>query len=118
MQMQTRRIAAATSLALFLAACSGYQTRAYESGKGLAPTSIEHVEVLYSNPARPFEVIGAVSAKKYKPGWTDPSVMDAEAQLKAAGAQLGADAVVVRGSRDSGTRIVYVDAEAIRYTVK
>jgi hypothetical protein len=72
-----------------------------------------------SDPARPFTKLGAVSVKKYKPGWTDPSVMDAEDQLQQAGADLGADAVIVRNSRnDGGTKIIYIDAEAIRYTAQ
>lgn len=74
------------------------------------------VAILYSYPSRPYEVIGIVSAKRYKPGWTDPTVSDAIPQLRAAGAGLGADAVVVRSSRSNNDRHTVVEAEAIRYT--
>lgn len=73
------------------------------------------VAVIYSYPTRPYEVLGVVSAKRYKPGWTDPTVSDAIPQLRAAGAQLGADAVVVRSSRSNNDRHTVVEAEAIRY---
>jgi hypothetical protein len=72
-----------------------------------------------SEPAKPFTKLGAVSVKKYKPGWTEPSVMDAEDQLKQAAAELGADAVIVRSTRnEGGSKIIYVDGEAIRYTAQ
>lgn len=77
-----------------------------------------HVAVLYSYPTRPYDVIGVVSAKRYKPGWTDPTVSDAIPQLQQAGAALGADAVVVRSSRSNNDRHTVVEAEAVRYLDK
>jgi hypothetical protein len=79
-------------------------------------TDPTHVVVLMAEPSRTFVRIGAVSVKRYKPGFSDPSVIDAEEQLKEAGADLGADAVVVKSSRNNDGRIIYVDGEAIRYT--
>jgi hypothetical protein len=74
--------------------------------------------VLFSPPQRAYTSIGIVSAKRYKPGWTDPSVSDAIPELQAAGAQLGADAVIVRSDRALNDRHIVVEAEAIRYTDK
>ena len=74
------------------------------------------VDVLYSAPQRPYVSVGIVSAKRYKPGWTDPTISDAIPQLRDAGAQVGADAVIVRGSRSNNDRHVVVEGEAIRYT--
>ena len=56
-----------------------------------------------------------VSAKRYKPGWTDPTVGDAIPQLREAGMKLGADAVVVRSSRSNNDRHTVVEAEAVKY---
>lgn len=74
------------------------------------------VDVYFSQPPRPFTVIGVVSAKRYKPGFTDPTVSDAIPQLRRAGAEVGADAVIVRSSRVLNDRHIVVEAEAIRYT--
>ena len=77
------------------------------------------VQVLYSTPQRAYESLGIVSAKRYKPGWSDPTVADAVPQLQSAAQQLGADAIVVHQSQDgSGNRFIRVEAEAIRYTDK
>ena len=100
-----------------LAACS--TTQIYDNRPvGVATTAPANgvVQVLYSYPTRPYEVIGVVSAKRYKPGWTDPSVSDAIPQLQAAGAQIGANAVIVRSDRALNDRHIVVEAEAIRYT--
>jgi hypothetical protein len=103
--------------ALLLSGCSGYQVHSnLPPGTYIAPTAASAVQVLYSPPQRPYESVGIVSAKRYKPGWTDPSVGDAVPQLQAAGAALGADAVIVRGDRALNDRHITVEAEAIRYT--
>ena len=106
----------AAALATLAGACSS--TQVYSNAPaGVAPgtNSSGSVAVLYSYPTRPYDVIGVVSAKRYKPGWTDPTVSDAIPQLRQAGAQLGADAVVVRSSRSNNDRHTVVEAEAIRY---
>lgn len=95
-----------------LAGCS--TTQIYRNAPtGLAGNS---VQVLYSTPQRAYESLGIVSAKKYKPGWSDPTVADAIPQLQAAASQLGADAMIVHQSQDSsGARFIRVEAEAIRF---
>lgn len=102
---------------LAAAGCSTYQVHS-NTGTAYAPSAASSVQVLYSVPQRPYEAIGIVSAKRYKPGWTDPTISDAIPQLQAAGAQLGADAVIVRSDRSRNDRHVVVEAEAIRYTDK
>lgn len=105
--------------AVLLSACSSTQVYSnYPAGNAPAVANAGHVAVLYSYPTRPYDVIGVVSAKRYKPGWTDPTVSDAIPQLQSAGAQLGADAVVVRSSRSNNDRHTVVEAEAIRYLDK
>lgn len=105
--------------AFAMAGCSSTQIYSnYPTGNAPAAANAGHVAVIYSYPTRPYDVIGVVSAKKYKPGWTDPTVSDAIPQLQAAGAQLGADAVVVRSSRSMNDRHTVVEAEAIRYLDK
>lgn len=106
-------------LSASLAGCSGYQVHSnLPSGTAIAPSNASQVQVLFSPPQRAYTSIGIVSAKRYKPGWTDPSVSDAIPELQAAGAQLGADAVIVRSDRALNDRHITVEAEAIRYTDK
>lgn len=101
-------------LALSLAACSTYQvTPTTNSAPG---TRSGQVDVLFSPPQRPYVSVGIVSAKRYKPGFTDPTVSDALPQIRAAGAEVGADAVIVRNSRTANDRHIVVEGEAIRYT--
>ena len=111
------RVISAFVLVVGLASCSTYQVHSnLPTGTAIAPTNASQVQVLYSPPQRPYESIGIVSAKRYKPGWTDPSVSDAIPQLQAAGAQVGANAVIVRSDRALNDRHIVVEAEAIRYT--
>ncbi|MGH8158883.1 MAG: hypothetical protein ACREPQ_12240 [Rhodanobacter sp.] len=116
------RIYAFASLCLFsiaLLGCSGYQVHSnLPAGTLIAPTNANEVEVLFSPPQRTYKSVGIVSAKRYKPGWTDPSVSDAVPELQAAGAKLGADAVIVRSDRALNDRHITVEGEAIRYTDK
>lgn len=110
---------AAFAAVIGLSGCSTYQVHSnLPTGATVAPTNASQVQVLYSPPQRPYESIGIVSAKRYKPGWTDPSVSDAIPQLQAAGAQIGANAVIVRSDRALNDRHIVVEAEAIRYTDK
>lgn len=99
-----------------LASCS--TTQIYDNRPAGMPSTAPAsgvVQVLYSYPTRPYEVIGIVSAKRYKPGWTDPTVSDAIPQLREAGLKLGADAIVVRSSRSNNDRHTVVEAEAVKY---
>lgn len=102
---------------LSIASCSSTQVYSnLPAGTSVSAPATRVVQVLYSYPTRPYEVIGVVSAKKYKPGWTDPTISDAIPQLREAALQLGADAVVVRSSRSNNDRHTVVEAEAIKYT--
>lgn len=99
-------------VATLLAGCSTYEVTP------ITNRSLGHsgrVDVLYAEPHRPYESVGIVSAKRYKPGWTDPTVADAVPQLRAAGAEVGADAVIVRSTRTLNDRHIVVEGEAIRY---
>lgn len=99
-----------------LAGCSSTQIYSNQpQGTPVTAPANGVVQVLYSYPTRPYEVIGVVSAKRYKPGWTDPTVGDAIPQLREAGLKLGADAIVVRSSRSNNDRHTVVEAEAVKY---
>ena len=98
-----------------LAGCSNYQAHS-NLPTPYAPTNANQVQILYSPPQRTYTSIGIVSANRYKPGWTDPTVSDAIPQLQAAGAQIGADAVIVRSDRSNNDRHVVVEGEAIKFT--
>lgn len=101
-------------LAIALQGCTTTQI-SRNPGQGYAPTQSSQIAILYSAPKREYESLGIVSAKRYKPGWTDPTVADAVPQLRAAAAQLGADAVIVLQSSNSQSRNVNVEGEAIKY---
>jgi len=111
-----------SAVLLALTGCSGYQVHPYThstsaEGGQLRPrvTAAPLVDVLYAPPSRPYVSIGNVSATRYKPGFTDPTVSDAIGQLQEAGGAIGADAVIVRSSRTLNDRHIVVEAEAIRY---
>ena len=104
----------AVAVACALSACT--TTKVTGVGLPSAPSAASsRVDVFLSPPQRDYEVIGIVSATKWKPGWTDPSVGDAVPQLQDAARKLGADGVIVRSSRSNNDRHVVVEAEAIRY---
>lgn len=112
------RLAISGTMLLALCACTTMQATPYVSqgAQQYAPSNSGQVDILYSNPARPFVSVGTVTAKKYQPGWTDPTVSDAIPQLRAAAAQLGADGVIIRSQRAMNDRHIVVEGEAIRYT--
>lgn len=111
------KMLAVAACSVALSACSSYEVHSnLPPGTLITPTSASQVQILYSAPSRPYQSIGIVSAVRYKPGWTDPSVADAVPQLQAAGAKLGADAVIIHGERSMNDRHVTVEGEAIRYT--
>lgn len=101
-------------LLLSLAGCSSYQVTPITNSQPGQHSG--QVDVLFSNPTRPYKTVGMVSATKWKPGWTDPTISDAMGEIRAAGAQVGADAVIVRSSRSNNDRHIVVECEAIRYT--
>lgn len=98
-----------------LAACSSTKVTSVGPSTAGTVSPSARVDVLLSPPDREYDVIGVVSATRYKPGWTDPSVADAIPQLQEAGRRVGADAVIVRSSRSNNDRHVVIEAEAIRY---
>lgn len=101
--------------AFALSGCTTYQVTPVTNSTPGARSG--QVDVLYSNPTRPYQVIGMVSAKKYKPGFSDPVVSDGIPQLRAAAAQVGADGVIVRShNAPQDRRIIMLEGEAIRYT--
>lgn len=108
----------ALSLLVVLVLCTSCTTYQVTPVTNAAPgTRSGQVDVLFTNPTRPFETIGMVSAKRYKPGWSDPTVSDAIEQIRAAGREVGADGVIVRSHHaPHDRRIVHVEGEAIRYT--
>jgi hypothetical protein len=111
------KLIAMTFAAAVLCGCSTVEVHSnLPPGTAITPTNASQVQVLYSAPSRPYQSVGIVSAVRYKPGWTDPSIGDAVPQLQAAGAKLGADAVIIRGERSLNDRHITVEAEAIRYT--
>ncbi len=109
------KILVGIALVVALAGCSTYRAHSNLPAP-YAPTNASQVQILYSPPQRAYTSIGIVSANRYKPGWTDPSVSDAIPQLQAAGAQIGADAVIVRSDRSNNDRHVVVEGEAIKFT--
>lgn len=109
------KILAGLALMLALAGCSSFQAHSNVATPYPA-TDPNKVQILYSPPPRPYISIGIVSANRYKPGWTDPTISDAIPQLQAAGAQIGADAVIIHGERSENDRHVVVEGEAIKFT--
>lgn len=102
-------------VAALLAACASYKVTPISAASATAGGTIA---VLHSPPARPYVALGNVQVKKYKPGFSDPTVTDAIPDIQAAGAELGADAVIVRSSLSNGSRLVTIEGEAIRYTAE
>ncbi len=108
------RIVLVLAWLLLLAGCSSSQV---VPTRNSAPgTRSGQIDVLYSTPQRPYLTVGAVSATRYKPGWTDPTVTDALPELREAAAKVDADAVIVGSSRSNNDRHIVVEGEAIRYT--
>jgi len=103
----------AVVIVTMLAACGGTQVRQY--GEHYAQTRPSQVEVFYSFPHEDHIKIGAVDVKRYKPGFSKPTVYDAVEKLQEAGAELGAHAVVVIDSQNIDDRVIRVTAEAIRW---
>jgi hypothetical protein len=90
-------------LALVAAAClfSGCAEAGYKMSTGetrYAPVPAQHVEILFSPPNRPFKQIGIVSALGMN--WSSDVAMDKKLQKSAA--DLGADAVILNGSAQTG----------------
>lgn len=110
-----RKLGIVAAVIFALSGCTTYQV--VPTTNSAPGTRSGQVDILYSNPQRPYYSVGSVSARKYKPGFADPTISDALEQLRAAGSQVHADAVIVRHSvGQNGTRTITVEGEAIRYT--
>lgn len=109
--------------AILLGGCTTVQTNSY----GQAPIVNDvgnpgqdhrpgHIQILYAEPKRDYESLGTFSVRKYKPGWSDPTVSDAIPELKQAALGLGGQAVIIRSTSSNGyTRFITIEGEAIRW---
>ncbi len=112
-----------TLLIISTSACTTVQTHSYSNApvvndmyKNGQKSYIDNVQILYSEPRSNYESIGVFSIKKYKPGFSEPSVSDAFDELKEAGKKLGASAVIIRNVHPHyGTRFTTIEGEAIRW---
>lgn len=103
--------------------CTTVQTHSYANApivndiyKGGQKSEIGNIQILYSEPRKNYESIGVFSVKKYKPGFSEPTVADAINELKDAGKNLGANAVIIRNvTPHNGTRFTTIEGEAIRW---
>jgi hypothetical protein len=108
---------------LALSGCTSVQTNSFgsepvvtEVGHPGQRASYGRIQVLYSEPHRDYDSLGVFSVKKYKPGWSDPTVSDAMPEPREAAAGLGADAVIIRSTQSNGySRYLTIEGEAIRW---
>lgn len=115
-------VLACMGLAL-LSGCTTVQTNSFSSAPVVSDmghpgqvAATGQIQVLYAEPRRDYESLGTFSVKKYKPGWSDPTVSDAIPELRSAAAQLRADAVIIRHSQSNGySRFITIEGEAIRW---
>lgn len=113
----------AAVIALSLAGCTTVQTNSFNTapvvsdmGRPGQVAATGQIQVLFAEPRRDYESLGTFSVKKYKPGWSDPTVSDAVPDLKAAAGKLGADAVIIRDTKSNGySRFITIEGEAIRW---
>lgn len=83
---------------LLMSGCTSVQTHSYstapvvnDSYRAGQRAISGNIQILYSEPRQNYESIGVFSVRKYKPGFSDPTVSDAVEELKEAGRKLGAD---------------------------
>jgi len=90
--MKTKILIVLTCLtfSLLIGCASSESTR---TGKYYAPTSPESVEILFERPQKPYEVVGYIKSR----GGKLNSQEDLFNSMKEEAAQLGADAVYLRG---------------------
>ena len=108
-----------------MTACTTVQT--YDYGVSSVPSNTSHsysppatpqpgqIQILYAQPQQAYNSLGMFSVRKYKPGWSDPTVSDAIPELRQAAQRLGADAVIIRNVQSQNTRITTIEGEAIRW---
>jgi len=89
---------------LLVAGCSGVSVRSKQE-LGLPvypPTEPASVQILRTQPTRPYQKIGEVAAEPYG----DPSVQKIEQGLQQEAAKMGADAVVLQMGRTVATGLI------------
>ena len=114
----------ASLVAVGLAGCTTVQTygygassvpsNSYSSNQSQRPQA-GRIQILYSAPQQAYDSLGTFSVRKYKPGWSDPTISDAIPELQAAARRMGADAVIIRSSTTRDTRFNTIEGEAIRW---
>lgn len=95
MSSTTKKIALATALSLALIGCANIDAKStvFVGAPHFAPTDASAVEILRAPPTRPHDKLGEIRIDAS----TNPSppVADIENKLRAEGAKLGANAVVI-----------------------
>ena len=121
--MNLLRLTYISLVAFALASCTTVQTHDF-GGAGIINNSYQSpgqqaasntIQILYSEPKKDFESIGTFSVRKYKPGFSDPTVTDALPELRSAAGRLGADAVIIRSTKSNETRFITIEGEAIKW---
>lgn len=110
------------AVGLLLGGCTTVQTYGYGSSAvpsngyaSAAKPAAGRIQILYAQPQQAYESLGTFSVRKYKPGFSDPTISDAIPELQSAARQMGADAVIIRSSATSNTRFNTIEGEAIRW---
>jgi hypothetical protein len=94
MKTQKINLPLCTMTVLLMSGCT-YGSKVALNGESYPSVPVEHVAVLLVPPDRPYKVIGIVSSK----GAHLASDQAVYAKLKQAGADLGADAIIVQSER-------------------
>lgn len=109
-------------LSLALVGCSSVQTNdfgnapvASRTGNTGQRASTSTIQILYAEPRRDYDTLGTFSVRKYKPGWSDPTVSDAIPELREAAGRMGADAVIIRNVQSNNSRMTTIEGEAIQW---
>ncbi len=121
--MKFKKLLITSLISIIISGCTTVQTHSYSNApvvndmyKSGQKAAIGNVQILYSEPRKNYESIGVFSVKKYKPGFSEPTVADAIEELKEAGKNLGASAVIIRKvTPHNGTRFTTIEGEAIRW---
>lgn len=117
-----KKLILAAFLSFGLAGCTTVQTHNFGSAPVVNATNnpgqqraAGNIQILYAEPRKDYNSIGTFSVRKYKPGWSDPTVSDAIPELRQAASKLGADAVIVRRVTSHETRFTTIEGEAIQW---
>ena len=120
--MRLLSIALLLATTLLSTSCTTVQTHSFGSApvvtKAGQPGQMAYrgnIQILYAEPRRDYHSLGTFSVRKYKPGWSDPTVTDALPELRQSASQLGADAVIIRHTTTQNTRFITIEGEAIKW---